>query len=365
MWSEKIYITIKKFDFILAGSAILLTVFGLISVYSSSLGRGDFLNFQKQIIFFIFGIFLMVLFGFFDWRGLRADPYIILALYFFSLIALVGLFFFAPEIRGTKSWYQFGLFSFGPIEITKIAIIFLLAKYFSQRHAELYNIRHILLSGIYVAIPALLIFIQPDFGSVFLLIAVWFGILIISGIKLRHFFILCLFFLFLAIFLWFFALRDYQKERIISFISSQNDYLGPGWNRSQAIIAIGSGGILGKGLGRGSQTQYGFLPESQTDFIFAAIAEELGLAGVMVLFFLISILLLRILRIAIDADNNFVRLFASGFAVLLGTQSFIHIGMNLGLLPIVGLPLPLVSYGGSSLIMAYAGLGILQSMRSH
>jgi len=355
---------IKNLDFILAGSAILLTVLGLISIYSSSF-EGNFLNFQKQIIFFILGIFFMIFLGFFEWRVLRADPYIILTLYIFSIIALIGLFFFAPEIRGTKSWYQFGPFSFGPIEITKIALILLLAKYFSQRHVELYNIRHILISGIYVAIPAFLIFLQPDIGSVVLLISIWIGILIISGIKLRHFFILCSFFIFLAIFSWFFALKDYQKERIIGFIFPQEDYLGLGWNRAQALIAIGSGGILGKGIGQGSQTQYGFLPEPQTDFIFAAIAEETGLVGIAVLFFLISLLLWRIFRIAIEADNNFVRLFASGFAILLGVQSFIHIGMNLGLLPIVGLPLPFVSYGGSGLITVYAGLGILQSMKMH
>jgi rod shape determining protein RodA len=356
---------IKNFDFILAGNAILLTIFGLVSIYSSSIGNGDFLNFKKQIAFLVVGIIFMILFSFFDWRTFRSDPYIILIPYIFSIIALFGLLFLAPEIRGTKSWYQFGIFSFGPIEMTKIVIILLLAKYFSQRHVELYNIRHILISGIYVFIPAFLIFLQPDMGSVILFIAIWIGILLISGIKLRHFLILCLIFIFFAIFSWFFALKDYQKARILSFIYSQNDYLGAGWNRAQALIAIGSGGIFGKGITAGSQIQYGFLPEPQTDFIFSAIAEETGLVGVATLFFLISFLLWRIFRIAIEADNNFIRLFAAGFAILLGTQTCIHIGMNLGLLPIVGLPLPFVSYGGSGLIAVYAGLGILQSMKRH
>lgn len=356
---------INNFDFILAGSAILLTLFGLISIFSSSLGQGNFLNFQKQIIFFALGIFFMIFLGFFDWRNIRSDPFIVLTIYIFCIFLLIGLLFFAPEIRGIKGWYRLGAFSFNPIEITKMALLLLLAKYFSQRHVELYDIRHILISGIYLAIPSFLIFLQPDMGSVFLLIAIWLGILIISGIKLRHFFILCIFFLFISFFGWFFALQDYQKTRIIAFFSSQEDVLGAGWNKAQAIIAIGSGGIFGKGVGKGSQTQYGFLPEPQTDFIFAAIAEETGLLGVVILFSLLSLLLWRIFKIAVEADNNFVRLFSSGFAVLFAAQSFIHIGMNLGLLPIVGLPLPFVSYGGSELITMYAGLGILQSMKRH
>lgn len=364
---------IKNLDFILSGSAILLTLFGLISIFSSSGGiihkeepnSNYLLNFYKQIIFFVVGIFLMIFFTFFDWRIFKHDPYLLLTIYLLSNILLIGLIFFAQEIRGTKSWYQFGIFSFGPIEIIKISTLLILAKYFSQRHIELYDIRHIIISGIYVGIPSFLIFIQPDIGSVFLLISMWLGILIISGIKLRHFFILSIFFIFFIFFAWSFLLKDYQKERIISFFSEGKDYLGAGWNRNQAIIAIGSGGIFGRGIGGGTQTQYGFLPESKTDFIFAAIAEETGFIGVILLLFLLSLLLWRIFKIAQAADNNFVRLFAGGFGILLGIQSFVHIGMNVGILPIVGLPLPFVSYGGSELISFYITLGILQSMRMH
>ncbi|MDI6591430.1 MAG: rod shape-determining protein RodA [Patescibacteria group bacterium] len=357
---------LRRLDWVLISSTLLLVGMGLLSIYSSSLSQGDFLNFKKQIIFFGIGFFLMIVLSFFDWRALRENPYLILFLYFSCLFTLAGLFRFAPEIRGIKSWYKLGPISINPIEFTKIVLIILLAKYFSMRHIEMYRIRHILISSVYVIIPSALIFFQPDLGSVLILIALWVGILIISGIKLRHFLILILCFLLIFIFSWVFLLKDYQKERIISFISPQlSDPLKIGWSQNQAKIAIGSGGIFGQGIGRGSQTQYGFLPEPQTDFIFAAIAEEMGLIGVMILLFLFSILIWRILKITLSVQTNFPRLFASGFAILLISQIFIHIGMNLGIFPIIGIPLPLISYGGSSLIATFIGLGILQSIKSH
>ena len=164
---------------------------------------------------------------------------------------------------------------------------------------------------------------------------------------------------------WFFFLYDYQKERIIGFVAPGNDPLGINWNQDQAKIAIGSGGVFGQGFSQGSQTQYGFLPEPQTDFIFSAIAEEFGLMGASVIFFLFIVIFFRIIKIAINSQSNFPRLFASGFAVLLIVQIFINAGMNLGLLPVIGVSLPLVSYGGSGLIITFIGLGILQNIKKN
>lgn len=353
---------VKKLDWILIVSAILLVGIGLLSIYSSSLGRGDFSNFKKQLIFFGIGIFLMFLFSFFDWRIFRENTYLILILYLFCLIGLVGLFFFAPEIRGVQRWYKLGPVSIDPIEFTKIIIIILLAKYFSMRHIEMYRVRHILLSGFYVFLPAALTFFQPDFGSIIILVALWAGVLIVSGIKLRHFLILSLCGLLILTLSWVFLMKDYQKERMISFVITA-DPLGAGWSQNQAKIAIGSGGIFGQGLFKGSQTQYGFLPEPQTDFIFSALAEETGLIGVSVLLMLFWVLIWRIFRIAIKSESNFPRLFSVGLVVVLISQIFIHIGMNLGILPIIGISLPLVSYGGSSLITILISLGIIQSIR--
>ena len=355
----------KKLDWILIITAILLVGIGFLSIYSSSLGKGDFLNFKKQIIFFGGGLFLMFILSFFDWRELRENPYLILILYLLCLFGLAGLFLFAPEIRGVKSWYKLGPISLDPIEFTKIILIILLAKYFSIRHIEMYRIRHILLSGAYILFPAILIFLQPDLGQVLILIALWIGVLIISGIKLRHFLTLVLCGLLIFILSWSFLLKDYQKERVLSFLTPGIDPLGVSWSQNQAKIAIGSGGIFGQGISQGSQTQYGFLPEPQTDFIFGAIAEEMGLIGISVLLFLFSVLIWRIIKIAISVQTNFPRLFAAGFSILLISQIFIHIGMNLGMVPVIGISLPLISYGGSNLIAIFIGLGILQSIKAH
>jgi len=354
---------LKGWDWIMIGAALFLVGLGLLSLYSSSLGKGDFLNFQKQIVFAGIGFFLLFSVSFFDYRILKNDPYLIFILYILCLLGLAGLFLLAPEIRGVRSWYKVGGISIDPIEFTKLVLILLLAQYFSLRHVEMYRISHILFSGLYVLAPSILIFLQPDLGSVLILVALWLAILIISGIKFRSFLALMFCgFLFLGLG-WVSFLKDYQKERITSFVFSQADPLKTGWSQSQAKIAIGSGGVFGQGLGQGSQTQYGFLPEPQTDFIFSAIAEEFGLAGVAGLLFLFLLLIWRILRIAIFVRSNFVRLFTFGFSVLLLIQIFINIGMNLGILPVIGISLPLVSYGGSSLITTCIGLGIIQSIR--
>lgn len=354
----------KKLDWVLLGSAIGLVSIGIISLYSSSVSSGNFLDFQKQLIFFILGLIIAIGLSFVNWRILKRDSYFILILYFFCVLALIGLYFFAPEVRGVRSWYKIGPLSFDPIEITKIVLIILLAKYFSSRHIEMYRFYHIILSGIYVLIPAALFFFQPDLGSVLILIAIWIGILLISGIKIKHIMILSAVGIIACLAAWFFVLEDYQKTRVISFINPQIDPSGISWNVNQAKIAIGSGGFLGKGFGSGPQTQYGFLPEPHTDFIFAAIAEEFGLLGIAVVFILFATMILRIVKIALSADSNFPRFFATGFAILIISHILINIGMNLGILPIVGVPLLFISYGGSSLLAVFLGLGILQSIKA-
>jgi rod shape determining protein RodA len=349
---------VKEIDFVLLFLVLSISTIGLLSINSSNPGL-----FLRQLIFIVVGVFLMFFVSFIDWRTFRENPYLILTLYFFSIISLYGLFAFAPTIRGVQRWYRIGDILFDPAEIFKIVIVILLAKYFSTRHVEMYKVSHIILSGIYVAIPAFLIFRQPDLGSAMILIIMWIGILLISGIKMKHF--LTLFFIGVATLSlgWMFFLKDYQKDRAVAFINPQLDPQGIGWGQSQAKIAIGSGGLLGKGIGSGTQTQYGFLPEPETDFIFSAIAEEMGFIGAGTLIILYALFLWRIMIVVLKSKTNFPRLFAAGFAILILIQAFINIGMNLGLLPIIGTPLPLVSYGGSNLLFVFLGLGILQSIR--
>jgi len=353
---------IRKLDFILIFSAVGLSLMGLIGIYSACISSGDFSDAYRQVIFIFVSILMMVLVSFFDNRNIRENPAIILSLYFFSIILLIGIFFFAPEIRGIKSWYMIGPITFSPIELTKIILIILLAKYFSRRHVEMYKIGHVILSGIYALIPAVLIFFQPEFGSVMVIVAIWVGILIVSGIKIRSFLLLCLMGIISLALMWSFLFADYQKTRIINYINPQDDPLGAGWNRNQALVAIGSGGVMGKGIGNGSQVQNGFLPEPKTDFIFSVIAEEMGLIGVTVLLSFFTILFWRMLKVALVARSNFSRLFAIGLSIGIFFQMAINIGMNLGVLPVIGLPLPLVSYGGSNLVFTFVALGIIQNM---
>jgi len=354
---------IKKLDWGIAIPSILLTCFGLAGIFSASAAKGDFLNFEKQVIFFSIGLSLMVAASFFDYRILRNNSYLILILYGICLLLLFGLYFFAPIIRGTRGWYKVGLLSLDPNEPTKIVLLVLLAKYFSMRHVEMYKFRHIVFSGLYVFFPALLIFLKPDLGGAAVLLLVWLGILLISGIKIRHFLILSLCFVLLATLAWTLALKDYQKQRITAFIFPY-DYLGASWSQNQTKISIGSGQILGEGFAKGSQVQYGFLPEPHTDFIFSVIAEEWGLAGITALFITYGFLVWRVLKIAVQSESNFPRLFASGFAIILIAQFFINIGMNLSFLPVIGIYLPFLSYGGSGLIGNFVALGVLQSIKT-
>ncbi len=351
----------KRLDLGIIILIIILTGIGILSLYSFSRSSGDFLNFQKQIIFLAIGFSLMAITAFFDYRILKNNSYLVLVLYAVSIISLAGLFIFTSPIRGVKSWYKIGDFSIDPAEFAKLVLIIILAKYFSYRHVELYKLRHIIFSGIYMIIPVALIYFQPNLGSALILIFIWFGILIVSGIRLRHFLLLSLLAIIIFYLGWSFFLQDYQKERIISFLMPDYKPLEIGWNQRQAKIALGSGGWFGRGISGGSQTQYGFLPEPKTDFIFAAIGEEFGFAtisGMLVLFF---ILFLKIIRVAFGADNNFSRLFALGLLIWMFSHFLVNIGSNIGIVPVIGLPLPFVSYGGSSLITMFLAIGILQS----
>jgi rod shape determining protein RodA len=353
---------IRKLDWGIIISAVILVCFGLAGIYSYCLAQNDYANLYKQAIFFVLGFLLMIFISLFDYRIVKNNSYLILILYGGCLLLLAGLHFFAPVIKGTRGWYRIGILNIDPIEPTKIVLLFLLAKYFSMRHAEMYKFRHVVLSGLYVALPALLIFIKPDLGGTAVLILMWLGVLLISGIKRKHLLIILLCFVLITALSWNFVLKDYQRERITSFIFP-TDPLGSSWNQDQAKIAIGSGLIFGQGLGKGSQVQYGFLPESHTDFIFSVIAEEWGAVGIFVLFMAYGFLIWQILQIAIHSRSNFSRLFASGFAIILISQFFLNVGMNLSLLPVVGIYLPFISYGGSGLLFNFIALGILQGIK--
>lgn len=342
-------------------SVFLLCAVGLLSIYSTSFAQ-DRSFFYKQLIFIISGFFLILIFALLDYRFFRNHPRLLIILYIFSILLLIGVLIFGREIRGALSWFRIGAFSFEPVELAKLVMILILAQYFSLRHIELYRIRHIIASGIYIVIPTFLIFFQPDLGSAMILVFLWLGIMIIAGIKLRQ--LIVLFLIGAIIFggAWLGLLKPYQKERIVSFVNPYLDPLGGSYQRIQSIIAIGAGQFLGRGLGQGSQSQLQFLPEQHTDFIFASIAEEWGFVGVLIIFILYFLFFFRVIKIALRSSNNFARLFCIGAAIIFLFQFLVNIGMNLGVLPIAGISLPFVSYGGSNLIISFITLGIIQSI---
>lgn len=359
---------IKKIDWILIGAVLLLLIIGLLSIASTSEARtGNFIIFKKQLAFALTGLTLLFLFSLIDYRFLRNYSAIILTLYIVSIILLILLFVFGSRIRGSVSWFRFGLpamsFGFEPVEITKLILIALLSKYFSSRYIDFGLIRHIFISGFYVFIPTLLVLFQPDLGSAALLIVIWIGIMLISGIRARHLLIVLMIFSILAGLSWGIFLKDYQKARILTFLSPSKDLLGYGYNVNQSIIAIGSGGFWGKGLGHGSQSQLNFLPEQHTDFIWATIGEEWGFLGLSFILILYCIIFWRLFIMAVSATTNFARLFIFGFMILLLAHISINIGMNMGFFPVTGIPLPMLSYGGSNLIITFITFGIIQNIK--
>lgn len=358
----------KKLDWILISAIVLLLTVGVLSIASTSQARtGAFFLFKKQVIFAAIGLILLFLFSLMDYRFLRNYPIIILTLYVVSVALLILLFVFSDKTRGAISWFHFnspiGSLGFEPVEITKFTLIALLSKYFSSRHADFGLIKHIFISGFYFFIPAILVLLQPDLGSTALIIIIWVGIMLASGIRMRHLAALLLVFIIFAGIGWKFFLKDYQRARILTFLAPKSDPLGRGYNVAQSIIAIGSGGFWGKGLGHGSQSQLNFLPEQHTDFIWATIAEEWGFFGISLILVIWGIIFWRLFLIMINATTNFARLFIFGFTLLLLSHISINIGMNLGFFPVTGISLPLLSYGGSNLITTLITFGIVQNIK--
>jgi len=286
-------------------------------------------------------------------------------IYIFAILLLVGVILAGQEIRGSTRWFTLGPINFQPAEFSKLALIIILAKYFQVRQPFLQKFRYVALSFIYVFIPLALIMVQPDLGSGLVHLGIWAGMLLVAGIPKRFFLYLLIIFLAVSAVSWQFILQDYQKDRISTFIDPTADPLGRGYNVIQSMVAVGSGGIFGRGLARGLQSQLKFLPERQTDFIFASTVEELGLAGGALVLLFLAIVVFRILRIMRSSPDSFGTYLAAGAFFLLLTQIAVNIGMNLGLLPVTGITLPFLSYGGSSIVIMFWLVGLVESLAIH
>lgn len=358
---NRLIIYLKNFDWIMFTSVLLLICFGLAEIYSVALGRSqlDLLNFKKQIIFIILGVITLFLLAGFNYLSLRGYSKYFYAL---GLILLAGVLIFGQTIRGTKGWYNFAGFNFQPVEFIKFVLILFLAKYFSQASSKAKEFKRLLISGSGALLFIILVLAQPDFGSAFVLFLSWLALIILVGFNKKYLLIIGLILAVAFSASWYFVLRDYQKQRIITFLNPSFNPLDQGYNVSQAIIAVGAGGLTGRGLGFGSQSQLKFLPEAQTDFIFAVVAEELGFSGVLLILLFFGIFFYRCLYHLKKINNDFGAFFILGSMSLIFIEMFINIGMNLGILPVVGISLPFLSYGGSGLISSLMLVGVIESI---
>ncbi len=353
----------RRIDWMLVFFIFPIMLAGLFTMKSFTLEDGGINFFNKQITWIILSFAVFFIFSFIDFRFLRRTD--VLVTLFLIFCVLLVILFGLGRIKGAQSWFSFGVFSFQPADVMKLVLILILSKYFSRRHVEIRDIKHIFISGLYAFVPFVLILLQPDFGSAMVVFLIWFGMILVSGISKKHLFFVFLSGTLIFISLWFFAFAPYQKARIMNFINPFADVHNSGYNATQSTIAVGSGQVLGKGLGFGTQSRLKFLPEPQSDFIFAAFSEEWGFIGSSFILLLYGLVIWRILNSALLGASNFEMLFGIGIAIFFMSHILINIGMNLGLLPITGIPLPFMSYGGSHLITELAGLGILMSMRKY
>lgn len=356
---------VKRFletDWLLVLSALFVFGAGLLSLYGLSVtGNPWSLSgsyFLRQLIFGVIGIAFMFFFQFLDYRHLvRYGTHF----YFLSIIALVLVLLFGRTVNGTSGWISLGFVRFQPVEAVKIALILFLARFIIEKRSELGEWVRIIASLVLSSFLIFLVLKQPDLGSALTLMAIWGGMILVSGIRIKHILVLLLIGIMVASAGWFF-LEGYQRDRIEIFLHPESDPRGSGYNVLQAMVAVGSGGISGKGVGYGSQSQLNFLPEKHTDFIFATVTEELGLVGSGAILLCYGAFLFRSWGIAACARDNAGYLIAVGAQIYFIIQIFINVGMNMGLLPVAGLPAPFLSYGGSSLLASFTIAGLLLSV---
>ncbi len=348
-------------DWFVFTSALAISIAGAVTMRSFSVEN---FFFERQSVWICISIAIFLLASIPEYGFLRRTP-VITAFFAITVALLALIYLFGSIVKGAQNRFSLGLFAVQPSDPAKLLLVMLLSKYFARRHVEIAHIRHIFVSGAYAFALFVLVFFQPDFGSAVIIGAIWLGMVLAAGISWKHLLALAVTGIIVLTGLWQYGLQEYQKQRVLTFLHPLTDIHGSGYNAYQAMVAVGSGELLGKGIGYGTQSKLKFLPEYQTDFIFAAFAEEWGFVGVVLLFGLFTVLVIRILIIAGHGADNFAMLFGIGIAVYFTAQFVVHVGMNMGLLPITGTTLPFMSYGGSHLVTEYLALGILMGMRRH
>lgn len=353
-------LSLHSFDWILFGIIILLSVVGITAIYSVDLSsNGAFRLVTTQIIAFIIAIIVCFVGANIHIRVYQSATRFI---YLFVLFLLLAVLFFGTTISGTKGWFHIGGISFQPAEFAKVSLVLILAWFIDRYGRKFRSWQFFVVTALATIFVIGLIMLQPDLGSASIMAGLWFGLLLVTKIKKRY--IILLFSLGIGTFLlgWFILFAPYQRDRIMIFLHPSSHPLGAGYNVTQSLIAIGSGGLFGQGLGFGTQSQLHFLPAAQTDFIFSVIGEELGFVGIFLLLTLYVILYWRLFSIALRCKDDFSTYTVVGVALVLFVQMCTNIGGATGLLPVTGVPLPFVSYGGSSLLISFVLIGLVESV---
>ncbi|QJC30483.1 rod shape-determining protein RodA [Enterobacteriaceae endosymbiont of Neohaemonia nigricornis] len=362
MRKNNIYIFIQKklhLDLIFLYLILLLLLFSIMIVWSASNKNLHILN--NKIIQIFIGLVIMLIIAQIPPR-LYINCFFLFYIICIFLLILVNIL--GNTIKGAQRWLDIGLFKFQPSEIIKVILPLFLAQYFNNKSYTI-NIKQFFISILIIIIPTILVIKQPDLGTAILIDIAAITILFLSGLSWRLIIINILFILISLPILWFIIMHDYQRSRILILLHPENDSLKTGYHILQSKIAIGSGGLFGKGWLNGTQTQLQFLPEKYTDFIFSVIAEEFGFVGVIILITVYILLIIRGIILALRLKNIFKQVIICGIMIILFFYIFINISMVSGILPIVGVPLPLISYGGSSLIMMMSNFGIIMSLYTH
>ncbi len=350
---------LKNFDWVLILATMLLLGFSFAIIFSTTFNMAGGSEALQQILFASVGLVGLILLARIDYRMFKKFSGI---LYILTLGMLVATYVLGKTALGATRWINIFGFQFQPSELAKVFMIIVMAKFFSENVEQMHQPKVFIKSVVYIGIPTLLVAIQPDLGTALTFVIIWGAMLLVSSIKKRYVAGTVGLVALAMPLVYQFFLRDYQKQRILSFLNPTADPMGSGWNVKQAMIAIGSGQFWGRGLGHGPQSQLNFVPFKHTDFVFAALAEEMGFIGAFSVIMLFGAILYRAIKIAMLSRDYFGMFIATGIFAMLFFHIFINIGMNLGIMPVTGIPLPLVSYGGTSVVITLFSIGILESV---
>ena len=352
----------KKFDYVLLLSAFLLLAIGITAVYSATYTRTTSF-YQKQILWAIIGTGMFFTFSNIDYRIYSRYSKLI---YIFNVVFLISVFIFGSKVLGAQRWIKLGQISIQPSELAKLFVVLTFSDLLIRNYKDTFRgFKDLILSGIHIVPIFLLVAAQPDLGTGVVILFVYMVLIFLNGIDYKTYFTLCGVGAALMPVAYFFALKPYQRQRVFTFLHPEDDLLGSGWNIIQSKIAVGSGQLFGKGFLNGTQDKLRFLPESQTDFIFAVISEEFGFVGSVTIIGLYFLLIFTILKIAQKTEDRYGQLVCYGIAAIIFFHTLVNIGMVIGVMPVKGLPLLLLSYGGSSLMFVSTMLGIVQSVKTY